>query len=1083
MLRIELLGGFRVWCDGVVVTTFHSQKAQALLAYLVLFRQRAHPRSFLAGLLWGDCDETHARANLRCALHWLRKVLKGPYLLSEGASLRFNTKSEYSLDVEEFERKFEDAAHGEERASLLQEAVALYQGDLLVGFYDDWVLIEQERLRELYLQTLKDLSAYYTEHKEYTQAIAWARRALAANPLQEEVHRALMQLYVCAGDRAAALQQYADCAAVLQTKLNVQPLPEMRALHEQLLKGLPLEVAPPQELPAEVPFVGRERELEMLQTLWGRVCQSHGQVVLVEGEIGVGKTCFVQRFIEHIRQPHPGLWPPPSVNEEMGERSYILQGAACADELPYFPVLQAVRNGLQSVSTETLEQLPVLWRSELAQFVPEFQEQFPDLKPNPDLPPTQEKARWFAALTAFFELLAREHPLMLFLDDLHWVDKATLDYLSYLMACMKELRILLIGTYRAEEAAGKSLLRTWLDRLGPGDFYSPLVLPRLSREETSLLLGQLLRWRDGAVFDLLYAETEGNPLFLVKLVRSLVQSGALRSDAEGRWKLVTSEISAAHLPESLQEVIRATLRRVPGRAQSLLGLAAVIGRAFELPVLREVLHQAEEKLLDRLDELCRTGLIVEHEGRYQSHHELVRQVVYEGLSADRKKFWHRRVGQALEVLYADRLDRWAGELARHFEQAQLWEKAVTYLMQAAARAQITYDYSTAKDYLNKALKLFKQLETSCPLNARLRRIKFDLFDQYTGRGLFPTIYDMKPVLGELQATAAEMIALAQQLGDDVQLCKAYQRQARLQLAQGQLEAAWEFLLRAFETSQRVSDLTVRAEVLENMASLHARFGRYDQSWTTFAQAIDLWAVLGNVGRQGQALMNLAITQTFLGKFVEAQNSLEKAQELFQAVKDVWGQAATANNLGDVLYGQGQYQSAQSSYERAYQLNSKQGDHRGAGITLINLGVLQTDQERYSEALSYFERVFDLLKLPATKGLEIGLFSEKSRAHLGQGKLELALDYSTRAIRLLEEHRGVIWEAQRYYFTHCKVLQANQQVEKAHVYLQKAYEELCRLAGGIQEEALRKSFLENVPMNRQILKAWQAAQHRPTPLSE
>lgn len=200
-----------------------------------------------------------------------------------------------------------------------------------------------------------------------------------------------MQLYARAGDRAAALQQYAECAAVLQAKLNVQPLPEMRVLHEQLLKGFPLEVAPPQEFLDEIPFVSRERELEMLQASWQRVCQGHGQAILVEGEIGVGKTRFVQHFIEQVAQPllQPLSEPERGAKGRVG--SYVLQGAAYADELPYYPLLQVVRDGLQNVSTETLEQLPVLWRSELAQFVPELQERFPNLKPNPPSCPLKAK--------------------------------------------------------------------------------------------------------------------------------------------------------------------------------------------------------------------------------------------------------------------------------------------------------------------------------------------------------------------------------------------------------------------------------------------------------------------------------------------------------------------------------------------------------------------------------------------------------------------------------------------------------------------------------------------------------------------
>jgi predicted ATPase len=207
------------------------------------------------------------------------------------------------------------------------------------------------------------------------------------------------------------------------------------------------------------------------------VQRGQGQAIFIGGEVGVGKTTFVQKFIRE------GGW---------GVRS--LQGTAYASDsaLPYQPLLQAVRVALKSLPTQTLAQLPALWRGELAQFVPELQEKFPDLAPNPRLPPAQGKARWFAALTGFFELLARERPLILFFDDLQWADDATLEYLGHLVGVKNASPLLVIGAYRSEDALEGSRLRAWLDTLGPGRAYHPLTLTRLSQEETHLLLEQWL---------------------------------------------------------------------------------------------------------------------------------------------------------------------------------------------------------------------------------------------------------------------------------------------------------------------------------------------------------------------------------------------------------------------------------------------------------------------------------------------------------------------------------------------------------------------------------------------------------------
>ena len=178
-LCVSLLGGFRAFRDEAAISGFRSQKAQLLLAYLLLYRRRAHPRAILADLFWSDSDNAQAQANLRSELYHLRLLLNGPqsrfgkYLLTEGAAVRFNPHSSYWLDVEEFEKKLA-SAHGtssEQRAELLCQAVELYQGDLLAGFYDDWVLVEQVHFKDLHLQALKDLIAHYQARQEDDQAI------------------------------------------------------------------------------------------------------------------------------------------------------------------------------------------------------------------------------------------------------------------------------------------------------------------------------------------------------------------------------------------------------------------------------------------------------------------------------------------------------------------------------------------------------------------------------------------------------------------------------------------------------------------------------------------------------------------------------------------------------------------------------------------------------------------------------------------------------------------------------------------------------------------------------------------------
>ena len=1057
-LEVQLLGEIEVRRDGQLLD-FPTQKVKELFIYLVLQHDRAHPRTALANLFWPEADEEHGRANLRKALSLLRKMLGSEqWLITSGGAVRFNTKAgDFWLDSEEFERLItltpspspvqtgEDGPEGRVRA--LEQAIALYRGTPLADIYEDWALSESERLQSLYLEALEQLAEIYQTDREFPKAISVWEKIVRVIPWHERAHRELMTLYALSGDRAAALRQYREYCEILRRELHVPPLPETQALYEKILSGALPEPIRAVELPTETPFVGRERECHALGKLWQKTCDGAGQVLLIGGEVGVGKT----RLVEHFAN---------------SAGAACLRGAAYADAPPYDPILQAARDGLKQISDETLTQLPILWRSELAQFIPELHEKFPDLAPNPPLPLAQGKARWFAALTGLFELCTRERPLILFLDDLHWADGATLEYLSYLITHLKDQRIFFIGTYRIEEAQEGSPLRNWLDRL-PRDCAQTLVLSPLTREETAILLSQLLHQYDSAVLDTLYAETEGNPLFVQELVRSLVASGTLQRDPQGLWRLTTEEISAAQVPESLKELIGTLLRRVPQRAHAVLSYAAIAGRACELPLLSEVLHQPEEALLDRLDELRRVGLLVEREGRYRFAHELVRQVVYEGLSTDRRRLGHKRIAEALEKLCPDRLEEFSQELAGHYERARAWEKALTYMLRAARRAQRAYAYREALTLTERALGLFPKLGAQGA--ARLRKTKLELLDCYTD--LFPSIYDIKPALAKLQAMISEMISLAQGLGETTQLCQAYQKKAWIELAAGRSEVAQHDLREALEISQKLPDRSVTARVLYNIGDIHGQLGEHSQALEHFQRAGELWASLGDGHRQAYALRYLAIIQLFVGEYAQAQQNLERALAEFQRAGDLWGQAAALNNLGLIFCDLGQWARAQECYERAYALMSEVGDRRGLGVILLNLGTLQNEQGRYAEALDYLDRVVSMLSEAGLKGLEVETFSEKGRAHLGLGQLSLAVACSTRAMQVLESQHGIIAQAQRFYFTHYQILHASGRTDEAKAYLQRAYDEVCRVAGQIHEESLRKSFLEGVPINRKILQAW------------
>jgi DNA-binding SARP family transcriptional activator len=250
VLRISLFGDIRVAHEGGRTEVRVTRTVQALLAYLLLYRHRAHPREVLADLFWGGRSEDRARGCLSTALWRLRRVLEpdgvppGTYLLTTPASdIRFNCESSHWLDVEVFEEEVGqvlghpvdvvEAAAVEE----LQQVVDLYTAELLEGFYDDWALRERERLRMLYLNSLAYLMRYHGHQRAYEEALAWGRLILEYDPLREEVHREVMRLYEESGQRALAVRQYQICCEILATELGVPPMEETQAQYAQIVPG------------------------------------------------------------------------------------------------------------------------------------------------------------------------------------------------------------------------------------------------------------------------------------------------------------------------------------------------------------------------------------------------------------------------------------------------------------------------------------------------------------------------------------------------------------------------------------------------------------------------------------------------------------------------------------------------------------------------------------------------------------------------------------------------------------------------------------------------------------------------------
>ena len=310
-LHIHLLGRFLLLSGETPVKTVTIPRVQSLLAYLVLNRSAPQDRSHLAFLLWPDSTEAQAHTNLRQLLYHLRQSLPdaGQFLAASKQNLQWlPAQPEYTflLDIQEFEQACAQAKQAEQRhdtvelRQALEQVLHLYRGDLLPGCYEEWIIPERDRLRQMFLQAAERLSTLLEEERAYPAAITAAQALLRQDPLHEATYRQLMRLHALRGDRAAALRVYHTCAKILERELGTEPSAMTQAAYEALMQtdhSPELQTHPLLKQRLEAPLQGRKAEWRRLQKIWNTAIggisgrQSvYPHLVILSGEAGIGKT-------------------------------------------------------------------------------------------------------------------------------------------------------------------------------------------------------------------------------------------------------------------------------------------------------------------------------------------------------------------------------------------------------------------------------------------------------------------------------------------------------------------------------------------------------------------------------------------------------------------------------------------------------------------------------------------------------------------------------------------------------------------------------------------------------------------------
>ncbi|HEX4744955.1 MAG TPA: AAA family ATPase, partial [Candidatus Limnocylindria bacterium] len=417
--------------------------------------------------------------------------------------------------------------------------------------------------------------------------------------------------------------------------------------------------------------------------------EGRGQTVLLSGEAGVGKSAFTRQSIETAS----------------AEGFRVLYGVTVESDggLPYAPFVAAVRSGFRGIERERLGRV-------LAQTAPDLAQLFPELSKSSRSEPatTVEQHRLSVAFQGLFSAFAREAPVLLVVEDLHWCDEASLSLLHYLARELRDTRVLLLGTYRSDEMHRRHPLLRVLAGMQRERLIGEIALGKLTPAEVRELIRATLLPTDPNISvseefsNALYARSEGNPFFTEELIKSLVESGDIFHRGETGWD--RKPIDQMKIPGSVREAVRARVEKLSPDAQATLSAAAAIGLRFSFDLLRSVRGIPEAELEAQLREFVEQQLVIELGGRsdeYGFRHALTKEVVYDDLMVRERKRLHRAVADALA---ADTRSEPA-LIAHHLIVAADHDAALPFLLEAARRAYRAFAPRDAAAHYEKAIEI------------------------------------------------------------------------------------------------------------------------------------------------------------------------------------------------------------------------------------------------------------------------------------------------------------------------------------------------------------------------------------------
>ncbi|MFP4346120.1 MAG: tetratricopeptide repeat protein [Anaerolineales bacterium] len=972
-LALQFFGTFSAVRDGEALTRFEADSARALLVYLTLNPGTLFRREALAALLWPELEESAALHALRQALNRLRTVLRErdaevPLLDVTRQTLRTNPRAELRLDVRAFsELVAATEAHAHRRRAVcrpclakLEEAVTLYQGDLLAGFhldslpFEEWLLMQREHLHVQVLQALGELAEAHERRGEYRRAQHYARRQLALEPWREEAHRQLLRTLALEGERSAALAHYESCRQLLLEELGVEPGRETRALYAAIRDEHPLPggTPPPCRLPTPfTPFIGRT---EALRRLTARLTTPEGRLLSLVGPGGTGKTRLAIALAEAVRGDFehgifflplaavtsPALIPAALARalavtpHEKGDleqqlRAYLLprellvifdnfeqllpEGAGTlADLLRHAPRLTCVVTSRERLNLPGEWVFPVSGLDYTDTAVPASAHRLFTASAQrvaPDVAFDNEEQRAIGEICRLVE----GNPLAL------------------------ELAATWLRAFGCREIAAE--IRQSFDFLeapGPGLPARHRSLRAVFEHSWALLtpaeqgaLCRLALFRGGCDREAARQVAGVSPALLVSLLdQSLLQREAERDGAPARYGM--HNLVRSYALEQLRACPALEAQTRAAHARYYLDLMAAAPPRLTGPELREALAALERDFAN-----------VQAAWEWATAHAEV--ALLDGALLGlfhfyELRFWIREAEQVFggAAALAPGTTRAGRVLVQRLRACQGWFAALI-------EGEVERGYALLGEALDALRRLEAQEQLPFVLNA-LGRVAYHLSDYEAA-----------------QRYSAEGYALSEALGDRYQMALARHILGQAAQTQGRYPESLELLQEGLVLSQTAGFVKLETGLLRALGVSHWRRGEFEEAGAYFEQTLQSCRATGDRYNEGKALTALGTIAFFAEEIDRAATYYKEGLQIAREIGDRRNEGQALNNLSEVYALRKEYARAVRLCEASLHIKREQADQRGAAMTLGNLANMVKYQGDYGAAEAHLQEALGIFR--------------------------------------------------------------------------------------------------------------------------